>query len=74
MDGGMIMSNYSKWYNLGYGKSAVNLEELNKHYCMEFYNIFGKLPKPNNLTRPVLINEIRKLQQIAVKTNAPPLT
>ena len=27
-----------KWYNLGYGISAVNTDELNTIYCQEFYN------------------------------------
>ena len=68
------MSSYSKWYNLGYGVGAVNLDELNKAYCLEFYNIYSKFPRPSILSRAVLINEIRKLQQIAKDTNVPPLT
>ncbi|WBF78056.1 hypothetical protein MEP401_gp03 [Methylophilales phage MEP401] len=57
------MSKTDKWYNLGYGIGAVNTDELNTIYCMEFYSMFGKLPQPSNMSRPVLLNEIRKLQQ-----------
>lgn len=51
-----------KWYNLGYGTSAVNTEVLNEEYCLNFYKVFGKLPEPKHMSRPVLLNEIRKLQ------------
>jgi hypothetical protein len=60
-----------KWYNLGYGVGAVNMEELNKQYCLEYYSLFGKMPEPSNYSRPVLINEIRKLQTMS---NVPTLT
>lgn len=52
-----------KWYNLGYGKGAVNTQELNEVYCIEFHNLFGKFPEPSFMSRPVLLNEIRKLQR-----------
>jgi hypothetical protein len=68
MDGGMIMNKMSKqdkWYNLGYGIGAVNMEELNKQYCLEYYSLFGKMPEPTHYSRPVLINEIRKLQMMS---------
>ena len=61
-----------KWYNLGYGTSAVNTQELNEIYCIEFYNLFGKLPQPSNMSRPVLLNEIRKLQQYNMRSSARP--
>ena len=61
-----------KWYNLGYGTSAVNTQELNEIYCIEFYNLFGKLPEPSNMSRPVLLNEIRKLQQYNMRSSARP--
>jgi hypothetical protein len=51
-----------KWYNLGYGVSAANTDVLNETYCIEFYNVFGKVPEPRYMSRPVLLNEIRKLQ------------
>ena len=54
-----------KWYNLGYGVSSVNTDELNTIYCQEFYIMFGKLPQPSNMSRPVLLNEIRKLQMMS---------
>lgn len=63
MDGDIHMTKTDKWYNLGYGISAVNTDELNTIYCMEFYSMFGKLPQPSNMRRAVLLNEIRKLQQ-----------
>ena len=44
-----------KWYNLGYGVSSVNTDELNTIYCQEFYIMFGKLPQPSNMSRPVLL-------------------
>ena len=56
-----------KWYNLGYGTSAVNTQELNEIYCIEFYNLFGKLPEPSNMRRAVLLNEIRKLQSSSAR-------
>ena len=56
-----------KWYNLGYGISAVNTQELNEVYCIEFYNLFGKLPEPNNMRRAMLLNEIRKLQSSSAR-------
>ena len=56
-----------KWYNLGYGTSAVNTQELNEVYCIEFYNLFGKLPEPSNMRRAVLLNEIRKLQSSSAR-------
>ena len=59
-----------KWYNLGYGTGAVNTDELNVIYCEEFYNMFGKLPKPSSMSRPVLLNEIRKLQQYNMRSSA----
>ena len=58
-----------KWYNLGYGTSAVNTQELNEIYCIEFYNLFGKLPKPSNMRRAVLLNEIRKLQSSSARSS-----
>ena len=63
------MSKTDKWYNLGYGISAVNTQELNEIYCIEFYNLFGKLPEPSNMRRAVLLNEIRKLQSSSARTS-----
>ena len=66
MDGDIIMTDEQyKWYNLGYGHGAVNLQELNEVYCIEFYNVFKRYPSPTFWDRPRLLNEIRKLQQIA---------
>lgn len=59
-----------KWYNLGYGIGRVNTDELNRIYCIEFFSLFGKLPQPSKMSRPVLLNEIRKLQQYNMRSSA----
>ena len=52
----------------------INDKRIHINNCLEFYNIYNKFPRPSILPRAVLINEIRKLQQIAKDTNVPPLT
>ena len=69
MDGDIHMTKTGRWYNLGYGIGAVNTQELNEIYCIEFYNLFGKLPEPSNMRRAVLLNEIRKLQSSSARTS-----
>lgn len=69
MIGDIMTDEQYKWYNLGYGHAAVNLQELNEAYCIEFYNIHKRYPSPTFWSRSQLLNEIRKLQQIAKRNS-----
>lgn len=57
------------WYNLAYGLLALNTEALNEEYCYEYIKKYKRFPKPEVLPRNELVNKIRILQQMGMKSS-----
>ena len=56
---------YEEWYHT-VALQEYALETLQEEYCFQYHKIFGKYPLPSIMSRNVLINEIKVLQETSL--------